>query len=229
MPASPGWYRRLLNAAYARLKRVDPGNRVIAAGTAPYGDPAAVGNRMTPVLFLRELLCLQGPALRRTRCGSAAEARRHRPPPVRHRLPDAPALLPGERGDPRPRQADQDPARRAPGGHGAARRREVPVDHRAVVGQQPAGPRRRARGPARGVGAGRLLLALAAGSDGDLLVPPARPAAGPGYDETYQSGLYTSTARPRRRPPRSASRWSRAQPHAPAGLGSGAGRRPPGP
>ena len=44
-PASPAWYRRLLNAAYIRLKRVDPGNRVIAAGTAPVRRP---GRRRQP-------------------------------------------------------------------------------------------------------------------------------------------------------------------------------------
>ena len=67
-PASPAWYRRMLNAAYARVKVVHPDNLVIAAGTAPYGDPPVVRNRMTPVSFMRELLCLRGAALRRTRC-----------------------------------------------------------------------------------------------------------------------------------------------------------------
>lgn len=53
---SPGWYRRLLNGAYARVKAVHPDNLVVAAGTAPYGDPRSVNNRMTPVRFLRTLL-----------------------------------------------------------------------------------------------------------------------------------------------------------------------------
>jgi hypothetical protein len=55
-PASPGWYRRMLNAAYARIKAVHPDNLVVAAGTAPYGDAPQYDNRMTPVRFLRELL-----------------------------------------------------------------------------------------------------------------------------------------------------------------------------
>jgi hypothetical protein len=55
-PQSPGWYRRLLNAAYPRIKAVHAGNVVVAAGTAPYGDPPTTNNRMTPTRFLRELL-----------------------------------------------------------------------------------------------------------------------------------------------------------------------------
>ena len=34
---APGHYRRMLNAAYAGLKRVNPHNRVVTAGTAPFG------------------------------------------------------------------------------------------------------------------------------------------------------------------------------------------------
>ena len=41
-PASPAWYRRMLNGAYARVKAVHADNHVVAAGTAPYGDPAGV-------------------------------------------------------------------------------------------------------------------------------------------------------------------------------------------
>jgi hypothetical protein len=54
--ASPAWYRRLLNGAYARIKAVHADNLVVAAGTAPYGDAPQYDNRMTPVRFLRELL-----------------------------------------------------------------------------------------------------------------------------------------------------------------------------
>jgi hypothetical protein len=70
--ASPDWYRRMLNAAYARIKAVHADNGVIAAGTAPYGDPPAVRRRMTPVSFMRKLLCLRGVALRRVRCPDPA-------------------------------------------------------------------------------------------------------------------------------------------------------------
>jgi hypothetical protein len=71
-PASPGWYRRMLNAAYERVKAVHADNRVIAAGTAPYGDPQPAANRMTPVRFMRELLCLRGDSLKRTHCADPA-------------------------------------------------------------------------------------------------------------------------------------------------------------
>jgi hypothetical protein len=56
-PASPSIYRALLNAFYHGVKKVAP-NDVIAGGTtAPFGDPPG-GQRMRPVLFWRELLCL---------------------------------------------------------------------------------------------------------------------------------------------------------------------------
>jgi hypothetical protein len=56
---SPLLYRQLLNAFYAAVKAVAPSDTVIAAGVAPNGEPAGVG-RMTPVRFLRAMLCLQG-------------------------------------------------------------------------------------------------------------------------------------------------------------------------
>jgi hypothetical protein len=55
--ASPGIYRSLLNAFYAGVKAVQPTSYVLAAGTAPYGDPRGV-NRMAPLLFLRDMFCL---------------------------------------------------------------------------------------------------------------------------------------------------------------------------
>jgi hypothetical protein len=58
---SPLIYRQLLNAFYAAVKAVEPSDVVIAAGIAPNGEPAGVG-RMTPVRFLRALLCLEGSA-----------------------------------------------------------------------------------------------------------------------------------------------------------------------
>lgn len=67
LPASPAIYRAMLNAVYANVKAVQPGATVLAAGTAPYGDPPGV-NRMAPVVFWRELLCLSGAALRQERC-----------------------------------------------------------------------------------------------------------------------------------------------------------------
>ncbi|MEA2196604.1 MAG: hypothetical protein QOJ25_655 [Solirubrobacteraceae bacterium] len=71
IPASPGLYRRMLNAVYFNIKAVQPSDYVLAAGTAPYGDAPGV-NRMAPVVFLRELLCLSGPRLRPESCPNPA-------------------------------------------------------------------------------------------------------------------------------------------------------------
>lgn len=60
---SPLIYRQLLNAFYAAVKAVAPSDVVVAAGIAPNGEPAGVG-RMTPLRFLRALLCLEGAARR---------------------------------------------------------------------------------------------------------------------------------------------------------------------
>jgi hypothetical protein len=65
--ASPGIYRALLNAGYADVKAVQRHATVLAAGLGPYGDPLGV-DRMRPVAFMRELLCLSGKRLRRERC-----------------------------------------------------------------------------------------------------------------------------------------------------------------
>jgi hypothetical protein len=67
VPASPQIYRGLLNAVYTNVKAVQPRAFVLAAGTAPYGDPPG-GDRMRPVVFWRELLCLHGASMRRERC-----------------------------------------------------------------------------------------------------------------------------------------------------------------
>lgn len=61
---TPGMYRSLLNALYAGVTSVQPHAYVLAAGTAPYGDPPGV-DRMRPLTFLEGLLCLTaslGPA-----------------------------------------------------------------------------------------------------------------------------------------------------------------------
>jgi hypothetical protein len=57
LPASPAIYRRLLNAFYTAAKAVSPNNYVIAAGTAPFGDPPGY-YRMSPVTFDQYLFCL---------------------------------------------------------------------------------------------------------------------------------------------------------------------------
>jgi hypothetical protein len=67
-PVSPGLYRGLLNAFYAGVKSAVRSDVVLAAGTAPYGDPpGTAGGRMFPVTFLQGLFCLT-PSLRPQRC-----------------------------------------------------------------------------------------------------------------------------------------------------------------
>jgi hypothetical protein len=55
---SPARYRDILNQAFAALKSVSASNRVITAGTAPFGDPDPGGDRIMPLKFWRLFLCL---------------------------------------------------------------------------------------------------------------------------------------------------------------------------
>lgn len=64
-------YRPLLNRFYASVKAAQPGATVIAGSLAPFGDPPG-GHRTPPVLFLRDLLCLEGGILRKTACPERA-------------------------------------------------------------------------------------------------------------------------------------------------------------
>jgi hypothetical protein len=75
----------MLNAAYRAIKAVRGDNLVIAAGTAPYGDPRPGGRRVMPVRFLRGLLCLGGRSLRALPCRRPArlDAIAHHPYGVR--------------------------------------------------------------------------------------------------------------------------------------------------
>ena len=57
-PRSPEIYRRLLNAFYAGVKSVRKRNKVVAAGTSPFGDKRG-GKRMRPYYFWREVFCLK--------------------------------------------------------------------------------------------------------------------------------------------------------------------------
>jgi hypothetical protein len=70
-PSSPAIYRGMLNAFYAAVKGVDRGNLVVEGGTAPYGDPEPGGQRLSPALFVRQLLCLNT-ALRPAACPNPA-------------------------------------------------------------------------------------------------------------------------------------------------------------
>jgi len=56
---SPLLYRQLLNGFYTGVKSVELSDTVVAAGVAPEGEPAGEGV-MSPVPFLRGLLCLEG-------------------------------------------------------------------------------------------------------------------------------------------------------------------------
>lgn len=52
-------YRRMLNAFHEGIHRVQPRAKVITGGTGPYGEPRG-GRRTRPLVFLRDLLCLDG-------------------------------------------------------------------------------------------------------------------------------------------------------------------------
>ncbi len=70
---SPGLYRSLLNAFYAGVKSAAPADVVVSGGTAAFGDLSpnehGVGDqRMPPVWFVRDLLCLRGARLTPARC-----------------------------------------------------------------------------------------------------------------------------------------------------------------
>lgn len=71
VPASPAYYRRMLNAVYRSVNAADPRAYVLSAGLAPYGNPPG-GGRVGPVLFMRDLLCLRPASLRATRCPGRA-------------------------------------------------------------------------------------------------------------------------------------------------------------
>jgi hypothetical protein len=54
-PWSPGHYRKMLGASYRAVKEVNPGMRVVAGGTAPYGGKSW---GVWPVTFWRKVFCL---------------------------------------------------------------------------------------------------------------------------------------------------------------------------
>jgi hypothetical protein len=57
--SSPALYGGLLRAFYNGVKDVEPGDLVIGAGLAPYGDyPIGKGTRMPPLFFARRLFCI---------------------------------------------------------------------------------------------------------------------------------------------------------------------------
>jgi hypothetical protein len=56
-PVSPNVYRNMLNAVYDGVKSVHGSNKVITAGTSPFGDDPG-GRRVRPIYFWRQVLCL---------------------------------------------------------------------------------------------------------------------------------------------------------------------------
>jgi hypothetical protein len=64
-------YRGLLNSFYAGVKMGSPHAKVLAGSLAPFGEEPG-GTRTRPVLFLRNLLCLEGGVLRKTACPEPA-------------------------------------------------------------------------------------------------------------------------------------------------------------
>ncbi|MFT3865049.1 MAG: hypothetical protein QM729_12310 [Solirubrobacterales bacterium] len=68
---APVLYRSLLNSFYAGVKQGAPKAKVLAGSLAPFGDEPG-GERTRPVLFLRNLLCLEGGLLRKVACPEPA-------------------------------------------------------------------------------------------------------------------------------------------------------------
>jgi hypothetical protein len=60
-PASPAWYRQLLNAGAAAVKAVDQDNVVVAGSLTPFAQRTDGFVAIAPLAFMRELFCL-GPA-----------------------------------------------------------------------------------------------------------------------------------------------------------------------
>ncbi len=58
VPISPHVYREMHNAGYDAIKAVDEDNDVLIGNLSSRGDPAGERRRMAPLLFLRELACV---------------------------------------------------------------------------------------------------------------------------------------------------------------------------
>jgi hypothetical protein len=74
-PVGVEHYRRMLNAFYNHVHAVNSEAKVIAPGTAPYGDDPPNAPRTRPVEFWRRLLCLReggGGRLAKTNCPNPA-------------------------------------------------------------------------------------------------------------------------------------------------------------
>ena len=71
VPFAPQHYREMLNAFYVGVKSVAPDDIVVNAGLAPVGGPSGLGS-MSPIPFLRTLLCFRPRSPRTARCPSPA-------------------------------------------------------------------------------------------------------------------------------------------------------------
>ncbi|HVE69457.1 MAG TPA: hypothetical protein VNB64_12840 [Solirubrobacteraceae bacterium] len=69
-PSAPHQYRNLLNAAYPAIKAADPGAQILIGELAPIGSPPSATSGLTPMLFIRELACVDSRfrRLTATRC-----------------------------------------------------------------------------------------------------------------------------------------------------------------
>ena len=137
---SPLLYRQLLNAFYAGVKSVEPRDTVVAAGVAPNGEPAGVG-RMTPVRFLRGMLCLEGE--RASACPDPPHFDVLAFHPLSFESPDRRASSQTWRSRTSPRSPPC--SRRPSAGAPRCRGRQAPVGHRAQLGKRSPGRARRAR------------------------------------------------------------------------------------
>jgi len=68
----PNIYRRMLNEFYDGIHDADSTATVISGGTAPYGDPPG-GNRTRPLVFIRDMLCLNGNNEPQNNCNTKAK------------------------------------------------------------------------------------------------------------------------------------------------------------
>jgi hypothetical protein len=68
---SSGNYRQLVKAVGRGVYGVDPTNRVIAGGLAPFGRPFAKRHAVTPLRFMRDFLCLTADQQRKPGCRPA--------------------------------------------------------------------------------------------------------------------------------------------------------------
>lgn len=68
--SAPHQYRNLLNAAYPAIKSADPVAQILIGELAPIGSPPSRTSGLTPMLFIRELACVDSRlrTLRAPRC-----------------------------------------------------------------------------------------------------------------------------------------------------------------